>query len=228
MDRLGIPILPHIVNALILTSAFSAGNSTLYCATRSLYGLALEGQAPRLLARCSASGVPYLCVAAVFAISALALLQVNHSAAVVLSWFVSLVTASQLINFCVIAFTYVRFRRACEAQGVRRRLPYRAPFQPYAAWASLVCCLVMTLVGGYSIFVDDNFTVADFLFQYMMVGIFPVIFFGWKVMKGTRFLKPEEVDLVTGVAEIDEYSANYVPDSSSSKLGSILDKAFGG
>lgn len=230
MDKLGIPILPHIVNVLILTSAFSAGNSTLYCATRSLYGLALEGKAPRVLTRCNKSGVPYLCVAAVFAISMLAFLQVNHSAAVVLDWFVSLVTASQLINFCVIAYTYIRFRKACAAQGVDRAasLPYRAPFQPYAAWFSLVCCLVMTLVGGYSIFLDDNFTVPDFLFQYMMVGIFPVIFVGWKVLKGTRFLRPEEVDLVTGVAEIDEYSRNYVPDPSSSKFGLVLDKAFGG
>jgi len=39
MDRLRIPVLPHIVNALVFTSAFSAGNSFVYCASRSLYGL---------------------------------------------------------------------------------------------------------------------------------------------------------------------------------------------
>lgn len=39
MDRMGIPYLPHIVNALIFTSALSAGNSYVYCASRSLYGL---------------------------------------------------------------------------------------------------------------------------------------------------------------------------------------------
>lgn len=39
MDRLGIPVLPHIVNALVLTAALSAGNSYVYCASRSLYGL---------------------------------------------------------------------------------------------------------------------------------------------------------------------------------------------
>lgn len=39
MDRLQIRALPHIVNALVLTSAFSAGNSFVYCASRSLYGL---------------------------------------------------------------------------------------------------------------------------------------------------------------------------------------------
>lgn len=173
--------------------------------------------------------MPYLCVATVFAISMLAFLQVDNSAAVVLNWFVSLVTASQLINFCVITYTYIRFKKACEAQGIgRESLPYRAPLQPYAAWGSLVCCLVMTLVGGYSIFLDDHFTVPDFLFQYMMVGVFPVVFFGWKLCKGTRWLRPEEVDLVSGVAEIDEYTKNYVPGNSGSMFGRILDKAFGG
>lgn len=229
MDRLGIPVLPHIVNFLILTSAFSAGNSTLYCATRSLYGMALEGKAPRVLARCNAAGVPYLCVAVVFAISMLAFLQVNNSAAVVLNWFVSLVTASQLINFCCIAWSYIRFKRACEAQGLSRdALPYKAPFQPYAAWISLICCFVMVFVGGYSIFIDDNFTVPDFLFQYMMVGVFPVIFLGWKFAKGTKWLSPEEVDLLTGVEEIEKYTNEYVPDPDGNKFGKILDKAFGG
>ena len=31
------------------TSSFSAGNSYVYCASRSLFGLALEGKAPRVL-----------------------------------------------------------------------------------------------------------------------------------------------------------------------------------
>ena len=226
MDMLDIPILPHIVNFLILTSAFSAGNSTLYCATRSLYGLALEGKAPRVLANCSKGGVPYWCVTVVFCISQLAWLQVSHSANVVLTWFVSLVTASQLINFCVIAYTYTRFRKACAAQGISSSLPYKAPFQPMAAWFALCCCLVLTLIGGWTIFIDGNFDVPDFLFQYMMVFVFPVIFVGWKIWHKTKWLAPAEVDLTTDVRAIEEYTANYAPNASRTKLGRLLDKAF--
>lgn len=47
-----------------------------------------------------------------------------------------------------------------------------------------------------------------------MCGIFPVLFIGWKVVKKTRWYKPEEVDLVTGVEEVDEYTRNYVPEQS--------------
>lgn len=49
MINLGIDGLPHLVNTLLITSIFSAGNTLAYCATRSLYGLALEGRAPRIL-----------------------------------------------------------------------------------------------------------------------------------------------------------------------------------
>ena len=92
MDRLRIRVLPDIVNAMILASAFSAGNSYVYCASRSLFGLALEGKAPRFLTRCTRNGVPIYCVAVVLAISLLSFLQVSTSAAVVLQWFVNLVS----------------------------------------------------------------------------------------------------------------------------------------
>ena len=117
MNRLGIPVLPHIVNAGVLASAFSAGNSYVYCASRSLYGLALEGKAPRFLTKTTRNGVPIYTVIVVLMISLLAFLQVSNNSAKVLNWFVSLVTASQLINFSVMCFTYLRFYAACKAQG---------------------------------------------------------------------------------------------------------------
>jgi yeast amino acid transporter len=92
MNRLRIGVLPDIVNALVLTSAFSAGNSYCYCASRSLFGLALEGKAPKILTKCTRNGVPIYCVAVVLLIALLSFLQVSNNAAVVLSWFVSLVS----------------------------------------------------------------------------------------------------------------------------------------
>lgn len=92
MNRLKIHVLPDIVNAMVLTAAFSAGNSYVYCASRSLFGLALEGKAPRFLTRCTRNGVPVYCVFVVLLISLLSFLQVSNSASVVLQWFVNLVS----------------------------------------------------------------------------------------------------------------------------------------
>jgi amino acid transporter len=96
MDRLGIPILPHIVNAVVLTASFSAGNSYVYCASRSLYGLALEKKAPAFLTKCTSNGVPVYCVGVVLLIALLSFLQVSNGASVVLNWFVNLVRSTTL------------------------------------------------------------------------------------------------------------------------------------
>ncbi|KAL2256839.1 hypothetical protein VTK26DRAFT_1044 [Humicola hyalothermophila] len=166
MRRLQIRVLPDIVNAMVLTAAFSAGNSYVYCASRSLYGLALEGKAPAIFTRCTRKGVPIYAVLLVLAFALLAFLQVSNNAAVVLQWFVSLVTASQLINFSVTAATYLCFHRALKAQGIdRASLPYRGWLQPYAAWYALAGCSIMAFVGGYTVFLPGNWDIPTFFFS---------------------------------------------------------------
>ncbi|CAL3963801.1 unnamed protein product [Diplocarpon coronariae] len=239
MDRLKVVILPDIVNAMVLASAFSAGNSYVYCASRSLFGLALEGKAPRILTKCTKNGVPIYCVAVTLAIALLSFLQVSNNAAKVLSWFVSLVTASQLINFAVMAFTFINWKKACDAQGFDRNLlPHKSFWQPFSAWYALVGCLIMAFVGGYTVFLDgrrkdstdrsiDFWSVPDFLFSYLMIFVFPINFAGWKVLKRTKWLKPHEVQLrTTEVDEIEEYTRNYVERPPKTKFHYYLDKIF--
>ena len=60
--RAGIHTLPSIINAAIFTSAFSAGNSFLFCSSRILYGLAIRGQAPRIFTYCTKNGLPIVAV----------------------------------------------------------------------------------------------------------------------------------------------------------------------
>ena len=49
----GIKILPSIINAAILSSAISSANAFLYTGSRYLYGLAQNGQAPRIFLTCT-------------------------------------------------------------------------------------------------------------------------------------------------------------------------------
>ena len=104
MKRLRVGVLPHIVNALVLTSIFSAGNGYFYCSSRTLLGLSLEGKAPRFLSRCTKGGVPIYCVGITLCIGLLgkyrdynilvrtcfqileAFLQVSNNSAAVLQW----------------------------------------------------------------------------------------------------------------------------------------------
>ena len=47
MENSGTKVLPHIFNAVIVTTIISAGNSNIYSGSRILYGLAQAGVAPK-------------------------------------------------------------------------------------------------------------------------------------------------------------------------------------
>ncbi|KAF1989425.1 putative general amino acid permease [Aulographum hederae CBS 113979] len=227
MNRLNIPVLPHIVNAMVLASAFSAGNSYVYCASRSLYGLAIEGKAPKFLTKCTKNGVPLYCVLVVLLLSLLAFLQVSNDAAKVLQWFVNLVTASQLINFSVMCWTFIRFKKACDAQGLSRdSLPYKGFLQPYAAYYGLVGTFIMTFVGGYTVFLPGFWDIPTFFFSYTMIGIFPILYFGYKFIMKSKIKSPEEVDLYEDLDEIEEYTRNFVPTPYRNSADKFWNKLF--
>ena len=51
--RAGVPVLPSIINAAVLTSAASSSNAFLFGGSRYLFALAQNGQAPRIFLTCS-------------------------------------------------------------------------------------------------------------------------------------------------------------------------------
>ncbi|KAL1606132.1 hypothetical protein SLS59_003257 [Nothophoma quercina] len=91
MKNLGVTVFPHIVNFLLCTSIFSAGNTYVYCATRSLYSLAIEGRAPKLFRKCTKNGIPIYCFFLVMCFTMLGFLQAGKSGARVLGILVNLV-----------------------------------------------------------------------------------------------------------------------------------------
>ena len=68
----------------------------------------------------------------------------------------------------------------------------------------------MTFVGGYTVFLPGNWNIPTFLFSYMMIFVFPVLFAGWKLIKKTKWLTPNEVDLLMDVDEVEAYTRGYV------------------
>ena len=82
INNAGISALPSIINAVILISAWSAGNSDVYAASRVLYALALEGQVPRVFRRCTKQGLPIYCVLVTGAFGFLCYMNTGGDAAV--------------------------------------------------------------------------------------------------------------------------------------------------
>ena len=81
IQNAGIKALPSIINACLLTSAWSAASSDLYTSSRALYGLALNGQAPAILKKTNRWGLPWVAVLVGVAFSLLSFMSVGSTSA---------------------------------------------------------------------------------------------------------------------------------------------------
>ncbi|KAE8450359.1 hypothetical protein EG329_006433 [Mollisiaceae sp. DMI_Dod_QoI] len=205
IQRAGIHGLNHAINAAILTSAWSAGNSFLYSGSRVLYSMSLSKQAPKFFSITNSRGVPYVAVLFTWAFALLAYLNVSNTGATVFNWFVNISTISGFIAWIVVMITCLRFRAAFQHHGLLHTLPYRTPFQPYATYFTLILICLLTLTNGFQVFWPNQFNVSDFLAAYITLPIFVVLYLGHKVAFRTPWArKVGDVDVVTGKREMDE------------------------
>ncbi|KAI3325737.1 amino acid permease [Xylariaceae sp. AK1471] len=208
IQKAKIPVLNHIINVAILTSAWSAGNAFCFSGSRVLYSMALNGQAPKWFAITSKRGVPYVAVLFTLAIASLAFLNVSNSGAVAFQWFSNISTISGYIAWIVIMITYIRFRKALESKGMLDSLPFRTPLQPYATYLVLFLITLLTLTNGFQVFVPSQWSASGFLAAYITIPIFAVLYLGHKLWFRTPFaIKIENIDVVTGKKEMDELEA---------------------
>lgn len=199
----GIHGLGSVVNAVIITSAWSSGNSFLYISSRSLYSLAIAGNAPAIFKRCNKHGVPYMAVMASSCFSALAYLNLGSSGSTVFTWFVNLTNTSGFISWICCCIVYLRFRKACQAQGVTD-LPYHSVFQPYGAWIALVGFTILVLINGFDVFFPGRFSASSFLTAYIGIPIFLAIYFIHRAVhsRDPWAREPQQVDLLSGLQDI--------------------------
>jgi amino acid transporter len=210
IQNAGIPVLNHIINAAILTSAWSAGNAFLFSGSRTLYGMALTGQAPKIFGQTNRYGVPWAAILATWAFGLLAYLNVSNSGAQVFTWFVNISTISGFIAWIVCLITYLRFRKAILHNDAYETLPFKTPLQPYATWIALFVLTVLTLTNGFHVFFPKNWSAANFLAAYITLPIFLALYVGHKALRRTPFaIKVSEIDIMTGKKEMDELSASY-------------------
>ncbi|GAA95789.1 uncharacterized protein L969DRAFT_62736 [Mixia osmundae IAM 14324] len=205
INNAGIKTLPSIINAVILVSAFSAGNSDLYASSRTLYGLACDGKAPRIFRKCTKGGLPIWCLIITVMIGPLAYLNVSNNGTTVFNWFYNISSITGLLTWWAILLTAIRFYAGIKAQGIDRSLfPYKAPFQPYFSYYGFVMLNLIILFNGYPVFLAGNWDVQNFIVAYITLPIFAIFYVFWKVLKRTSFVRLHEMDFETGRRELDE------------------------
>ncbi|KIM81036.1 hypothetical protein PILCRDRAFT_510889 [Piloderma croceum F 1598] len=221
-SRAGIRALPSVINAAILTSAFSAGSSILFGSSRVLYGLAVRRQAPKVFSKCTASGLPYVAIMVSGAFSTLAFLNVSDKSGKVFGWLVNLATAGSLLGFATMNLTYLRFYYGLRAQGIKPEGIYHSPLQPYAAMWGLFWDIFFVLVSGISVF--WSFNASDFIAGCMKASshfiynsladgdsmsdinlpLFALLYVGYKIVKRTKVMPLRDLDFTTGIPSLEE------------------------
>lgn len=191
------------MNAVVMTSALSAGNHALFAGTRVLHGMATTGQAPKFLGTVAKSSrVPWVALACTASISGLCFGSSYIGAGDLWNWLQNLVGVSNQLSWAAIGVSSIRFRKAIIKQGKQSSLVYKNWTQPWGPYVVVIASVLMILVQGWTAF--RPFNVSDFFSYYIEIGFFVVAYVGWKLWKRTKLVPIEEMDLYTDTVQYEK------------------------
>jgi len=128
----------------------------------------------------------------------LALMNYTVGAGQVFAYLTDISGAATFIAWACIGIIHIRFRSGYMKQGfLIEDLPYKALWFPYGAYFVAVINVFFVLIYGYKTLLHP-FETVNFIISYIVIVIFVVLGVFWKVWKKTRFVKLEEMDLVSG------------------------------
>ncbi|KAI9671511.1 MAG: hypothetical protein M1817_003563 [Caeruleum heppii] len=212
----GIQSLPGVLNGAILLFVFSAANSDLYIASRTIYGLAKEGSAPAILARTDKRGVPIYALGLSTMFALLAFMNVADDSRTVFGYFFNLVTIFGLLTWISILVAHIYFVRARRAQGVAdHQLAYTAPLGIAGSYGALVSCIIIAIFKNFNVFTRSPstygaFDYKNFITGYLGIPLYLIMIFGYKYWTKTKGVTPMTADLFGGKQAIDDEEAEFL------------------
>jgi lysine-specific permease len=197
-DKAGLAIAASVMNAVILSSVLSAGNSGMYASTRVLYAMAKDGMAPRALGKLNRRGVPVGALLVTTAVGMLAFLASFFGDGAVYNWLLNASGMCGFINWLGIAVCHYRFRRAFVKQGHSLdELPYRARWFPFGPLFAFALCLVAVLGQNTGSFTGGSIDWYGILVSYISLPLFLLIWGGYRWFRTSRLIPLDECDLST-------------------------------
>ncbi|HEI8864594.1 amino acid permease [Serratia sp. AKBS12] len=139
-------LVATLLNVVVLTAALSVYNSGVYANSRMLFGLATQGNAPKVLTRVNPRGVPVLSIALSALVTSIGVLINYVMPGKAFELLMALVVSTLVINWVMICLAHLKFRAAKNRQGV---IPhFKAFWYPFGNYLCLTF-LAMILVIMY-------------------------------------------------------------------------------
>ncbi|ALV25438.1 amino acid transporter, LysP family [Campylobacter iguaniorum] len=194
-DRAGIAFAASVMNAVIFTAIFSAGNSGLYSSTRMLYALAHSGKAPKIFGKTNARGVPIYALIATAIIGAACFFTSFMGDGSAYSWLINASALAGFITWMGIAWAHYRFRKAYVMQGKDPAdLPFRAKWYPLGPIVALIMCAIVIVGQNYESFMQGK-DMVNLLTSYIGLYLFLGIWLVHKLMTKSKPVDPRKADL---------------------------------
>ncbi|KAI9043917.1 uncharacterized protein KD926_002296 [Aspergillus affinis] len=187
----GSAVAGSFINAVLMTSVISAANHALFAGSRLLYTLAVDGYAPKFFGHLNRFQVPWIAVLATSVISGLC-----FGASYIGAGQLCIVGVSNQLSWTCIGIASLRFRSAIRRQGLEHLLPYKNWTYPVGPIIAICLNIVLILVQGWKCF-SPHFKPVDFVSFYVEIPIMIVMFLVWKLVKRTKFVRLDEMDLLT-------------------------------
>lgn len=110
-------------------------------------------------------------------------------------WLLNTSGMTGFIAWLGIAISHYRFRRGYMMQGRDLNdLPYQSGFFPIGPIFAFVLCLIITLGQNYQAFLQDRIDWYGVTATYIGIPLFLVIWFGYKLSRGTKVIKYQEME----------------------------------
>ncbi|ORX98580.1 lysine-specific permease [Basidiobolus meristosporus CBS 931.73] len=191
----GLGFAPDVMNAIILITVLSAGNSALYACTRTLWTMSHSNMAPKIFGRINSRGVPMYAMLLTAAFGCLAFLTSLFGDEVVYEWLLKASGTSGFLAWVGIAVSHLRFRRAFIAQGhTLDELPYRAKLYPFGPIVALLLCIVVIAGQGINAYSNGKFDFLQAFGEYLAVILFAILYLGFKIIKKTKVVPLTQCD----------------------------------
>jgi len=140
LSVIGIPGAAHAMNAVILTAVLSALNSGLYASSRMLFALTRHGDAPAVLAKINARGVPVPAILAGTVVGFGAVVMSYVSPGVVFAFLINSYGTVAIFVYLLIAVSELRLRRRLEREAPEKLIVrmWAFPYLTYVAIAGMI------------------------------------------------------------------------------------------
>lgn len=145
-SNIGIPATANILNFVVLVAALSAYNGILYGTSRMLYGLAKEGNAPKIFASLSRTGIPMVGILVSAVIGIILVIMTYYFPKELFMYLLSIVVAGLIISWFIITITHMKFRLKFTRENRLDELKFKSLFYPYTNYFCILFLIVVVVI----------------------------------------------------------------------------------